>query len=95
MDRIDKEATIQKKSLLSQKEIFIPAELWKHIKNFLKSHFWLEEENCKLKKSTSLAKVKAAAKVMANKEKIITDAREKVEAIRREANNSLKHGKLM
>ncbi len=95
MDRIDKEATVQKKGLLSQEGIFIPAELWKHIKGFLKSHFRLEEENRRLKKSISFAKVKTAEKVMLNKEKIIADAREEAEAIRRAENNPLKRGKLM
>ncbi len=95
MDRIDKEATVQKKGLLSQEGIFIPAELWKHIKSFLKSHFRLEEENRKLKKSTSFAKVKTAEKIMASKEQIVADARKEAEAIRRDAINPLKRGKLM
>ena len=95
MNRIDKEATVQKKGLLSREGICIPAELWKHIKSFLKSYFRLKEENRKLKKSTSFAKVKAAEKIMDNKEKIIADSKKEAEVIRREANNPLKRGKLM
>lgn len=80
MDRIRNEVS-DYVPVFGEVGVTVPKNLWDHIKNFLKNYFRLEQENKKLKASTSFAKVKEAEKVLSHKGKIIADAKEEAEEI--------------
>lgn len=83
MDRINSEV-VDYVPVFGEARVTLPKKLWGHIKNFLKNYFRLEQENKKLKASTSYMRVKEAEKVIARKDEIIAKASEKAEEIVKE-----------